>query len=376
MRERGLPSLNAARAERRRAVVLGKVRMPALPPHFWLWTLVGISAFAIIYWRMAQGQIEAARSRVLAKQRAMSVALGPKLYPLRDRTERWARELAADPWLGDFVAPGLDLERLRNGPAVYLRLRLPSANSPKAIRKAAQVSLRDGFTSCLFVTQSRSNPTTGASCRTGGDCPAGKLCNEWNVCADPEQPYNLRLAYRTLRVLSSDWTDEVHEATSELALSGYERDLDNVAKRDVPVTIEVLQRSRYFTLVLDEDPAGGVPAADQERQKNPETQTTPEERIQGVPHLARVGVWDLARGEPLLRLRAEAAGEFVAVGKQSVRDPESLAAQRRQVNNCALALAVREKVDSARTTAAGEAVVPNAAAPAQGGGGVAPSAKQ
>jgi len=366
MRERGLPSLNAARAERRRAVVLGKVRMPAVPPHFWLWTLVGLSAFCIIYWRMAQGQIEAARSRVLAKQRAMSVALGPKLYPLRDRTERWVRELGANPWLGDFVAPGLDLERLRNGPTVYLRLRSASANSSKAIRKAAQTSLRDGFTSCLFVTPSRSNPTEGAACRTAGDCASGKLCNEWNVCADPEQPYNLRLAYRTLRVLSSEWTDEVHEADSELALAGYERDLDNVAKRDVPVTVEVLQRSKYFTLVLDEDPAGGVPAADPEREKNPETRTTPEERIQGVPHFARVGIWDLVKSEPLLRLRAEAAGDFVAVGKQAVTDVENLAAQRRQVNNCALALGVREKLEGAGAPAAAETQ----------GGGVAPSAKQ
>jgi hypothetical protein len=375
MKERGLPSLNAARAERRRAVVLGKVRMPAIPPHFWLWTLVGISAFAIIYWRLAQGQIEAARSRVLAKQRAMSVALGPKLYPLRDRTETWVRELAASPWLGDFVAPGLELERLRSGPAVYLRLRQPSAKSPKALRQAAQTSLRDGFTACLFVTQSKANPTVGAPCRTGGDCASGKLCNEWNVCADPEQPYNLRLAYRTLRVLSSEWTDEVHEANSELALSGYERDLDNVAKRDVPVTIEVLQRSKYLTVVLDEDPASGVPEADPEKQKNPETRTTPEERIQSVPHFARVGIWDLSSGEPLLRLRAEAAAEFVAVGKQAVSDPESQAAQRRQVNNCALALSVREKLEE---PAGGAAAAPApAAAPAQSsGGGVAPSAKQ
>ena len=369
MRERGLPSLNAARAERRRAVVLGKVRMPAVPAHFWLWTLVGISAFAIIYWRFAQGQIEGARSRVLAKQRAMAVALGPKLYPLRDRTERWVRELGANPWLGDFVAPGIDLARLRAAPTVYLRLRLASAQSPKALRKAAQTSLRDGFTSCLFVTQSKAPaPGAGQPCRTAGDCESGKLCNEWNTCADPEQPYNLRLAYRTLRVLSSDWTDEVHEATSELGLAGYERDLDNVARRDVPVTIEVLQRSKYFTLVLDEDPPGGVPPADAERQKNPETHTTPEERLQQVPHFARVGIWDLARGEPVLRLRSEAAGEFVAVGKQASSDAETLAAQRRQVNNCTLALSVREVIErSAPTTGP---------APVQGGGGVAPSAKQ
>jgi hypothetical protein len=319
--------------------VLGRAKMPAVPPHFWLWTLVGLSAFAVVYWRLAQGQIENARSRVLAKQRAMSVALGPKLYPFRDRAEGWVRELSAT-WPGDFVAKGVDLEQLRAGPTVYLRLRIASASSVKAMRKAAQTSLRDGFTSCLFVS-SKLPPTTGQACRTAGDCESGKLCNEWNVCADPEQPYNLRLAYRTLRVLSSDWTDEVHEATSELALSAYDRDLDNVAKRDVPVTVEVLQRSKYFALVLDEDPPGGIPA------EVPEAPSTPEERLQGLAHFARVGIWDLQKGEPLLQLRAEAAGEFVPVGKQIIKDAQTLAAQQRQVNNCQLALRARAKLEEA-----------------------------
>jgi hypothetical protein len=340
--------------------VLGKAKMPAVPPHFWLWTLVGISAFAVIYWRLAQGQIESARSRVLAKQRAMSVALGPKLYPLRDRTERWVSELAA-PWQGDFVASGVDLEKLRVGPSVYLRLRQANTKDVKAIRKAAQTSLRDGFTACLFVSQAKpADPTQGPACRTAGDCEAGKLCNEWNVCAVPEQPYNLRLAYRTLRVLSSDWTDEVHEATSELGLAAYERDLDNVAKVDVPVTVEVLQRSKYFTLVLDEDPPGGLPKPE------PESSETAEETLQRMPHFARIGIWDLTSSEPLLRLRTEAAGQFVAVGRQAVSTHENLAAQQRQVNNCSLALSVRSKLEDAAPKPA----------EAQGGGSVAPSAKQ
>jgi len=52
MRERGLPSLNQARAERRRALVYGKVAFRAMPPHFWLWVVVGVAAFGVIYWRV------------------------------------------------------------------------------------------------------------------------------------------------------------------------------------------------------------------------------------------------------------------------------------------------------------------------------------
>jgi hypothetical protein len=52
-------------------------------------------------------------------------------------------------------------------------------------------------------------------------------------------------------------------------------------------------------------------------------------------------VWELATGRPILRLRAEAAGEFVPMGEKVVRDPTIVAAQARQVNSCQIALAVR-----------------------------------
>ncbi|HET9954361.1 MAG TPA: hypothetical protein VFQ61_07650 [Polyangiaceae bacterium] len=338
-REPGLPSLNEARVQRRRAFVLGKVRMPGVPMHFWLWTAVGIGAFGVIYWRISQGELESARGRLMAKQRAMSVALGPKLFPFRDKVEGFTRELASAPSVVDFVSPNVDVERLRTQPSVYLRLRLERTKSVKELRKAVNASLRDGFTSCMFAsTKARPDPTQGAACRTAGDCVSGLLCNEWNVCAEAEQPYNVRLVYRTLRVLSSEWTDEVHQATSELALAGYDRDLENVAKRDVPVTVQLVGRAKYFTLVLDEESKDGLPA------EIPDAGESHEERLQRVPHFARVGIWDLASGEPLVRLRTEAHGEFVPMGTRAVTNAANLAAQQRQVNNCDLALRVRERL--------------------------------
>src|SRR5258706_2697837 len=146
MRERGLPSLNQARAERRRALVYGKVAFRAMPAHFWLWVLVGGAAFGVIYWRVAEGRLEGRKSAVMAKQRAIAVALGSKIQPFRDQVEGWARELAAD-GPSDFVAPGDALKDLREAPGVYLRLRRASTKTPKDMRKAAQASLHDGFTS-------------------------------------------------------------------------------------------------------------------------------------------------------------------------------------------------------------------------------------
>jgi hypothetical protein len=336
MRERGLPSLNEARAERRRALVYGRVRFRAMPPHFWLWVVVGFAAFGVIYWRVAQERLESRKSAVMAKQRAVAVALGPKLQPFRDQVEGWARELAAD-GPGDFVAPGNGLDGLREAPGVYLRLRRENTKSPKQIRKAAQSSLLDGFTSCLFVSPT-ALPTQGAACRVTSECQPGQLCNEWNVCAPPPRPYNMRLAYRALRVLSSDWTDELRRADSELGVNGYDRDLDSVAKHDVPVAVEIMSKARFVTLVIDEDPAGGLPAA------APGETESAEQRLQRLPHFARVGIWDVASKTPLLRLRAQAAANFVPMGGRVISAPETVAAQSRQANSCALALAVRERL--------------------------------
>src|SRR5688500_18572290 len=214
---------------------MGKVRVRAMPPHFWLWTAVVIGAFTVIYWRIAQGEIESRRSQVMAKQRAIARTLGPQILPFRDQVEAWVKELASAP-PAPLVDPEASLEKIKTSPGVYLRLRMANAASTQKIRKAAQGSLHDGFTSCLFVRPA-SDPTKGAACRVTADCMSGQLCNEWNVCGDPPRPYNMRLAYRALRVLSTEWTDEVYQATSELGLNAYERDLDSVTKRDVPVAV-------------------------------------------------------------------------------------------------------------------------------------------
>jgi hypothetical protein len=336
MRERGLPSLNQARAERRRALVYGKVALRAMPPHFWLWVLIGMGAFGVIYWRVAQGKLEARKAQVMAKQRAIAVALGPKIQPFRDQVEGWVRELAAD-GVADFVAPGDALKGLREAPGVYLRLRRENTKSAKQIRKAAQSSLLDGFTSCLFVSPT-GLVTEGTACRVTADCHPGQLCNEWNVCAPPPRPYNMRLAYRALRVLSSEWSDELHSADTELMASAYDRDLDSVAKHDVPVAVEIMNKARFVTLVIDEEPAEALPKL------KADAGETEEERLQRLPHFARVGIWDVASKTPLLRLRAEAAGDFVPMGGTAPANPQVLAAQARQANSCALALVVRSKL--------------------------------
>ena len=148
----------------------------------------------------------------------------------------------------------------------------------------------------------------------------------------------MRLAYRSLRVLSSEWTDELHEAESDLAVNAYDRDLDSVAKHDVPVAVEIMNKARFVTLVIDEDPAEGLP------KQEPNDPETPEQKLQRLPHYARVGIWDIASKTPLLRLRAQAAADFVAMGGHPTVSQDTLNAQSRQANSCALALAVRGRL--------------------------------
>lgn len=347
-RERGLPSLNASRLERRRAIILGRVRVRGMPPHFWLWTMALLGAFGVIYWKVAQGRLEDAKAAVMAKQRAVAASLGPKLLPFRDAVEGRVRELAG-PWEADFVAPSTDVDAVAKAPGVYLRLRLANASSPASIREAASHSLHDGFTSCFFVRPAR-DPRQGPACRASADCEPGHLCNEWNVCNKPVEPYNLRLAYRALRVLSSDWSDELHAAESELGVNGYERDLEGVTRTDVPIAIDVFTRAKYLTVVLDEEPKQGLPPP-----IGDEGDETAEERLQRVPHAARVGIWRLGDGQLLAKLRLEAAGELLPISGQQPKDPESLAAARRQANSCALAVSAKRALSPAAAGAAAPA---------------------
>ncbi len=341
--ERGLPSLNRQAKVRWRAVAQGRVGMRDAQPQFWLWTFVGLLAFGVIYWYFAERELERQKSTVMAKQRAYAVKLGSQLLPVRDRVESWVQALA-DAKPERLVSPALDVEALRRSKGLYLRVPLEDAHSNDAIRRAADHSLHDGFTSCLFERKGRvPSANEPSECESSGQCAPGKLCNEWGLCAAPGQPYNLRLMYRALRVLSPTWTDELHQATDDYQVRVFERDLERVMRTDVPIAAELLTSARYFTALLDEPAEGGLPSvAGMNRDGGlSETEHT---QLQTLPHFVRVGVWDLQSEELLLKLRLRADAEFVPVGSATAIPASALRAQQRQVNNCSIAQTLRETV--------------------------------
>jgi len=335
----GLPSLNTSRRTRHRQVVTGRAVVGGIPPRLFGLGLLVLVVGGFLYFRHAEQQLIEQRGRIMAKQRAIAAELGPRLIPLRDQVEKAARELAAGERVPAVIAPGVDFGGLFGMPGLYLRARAQDATNVESLRKAAQESLRDGFTACLLRDERASAPSRGVACRESQACQPGELCNEYGVCARPSSPFNTRLLYRALAVLSEHWTAEVEEATTDLALLAYERSLDSVTQVDIPVAIDVYQRSKYVVIVLDEQPDGALlPSPNRDA---PETEL---ERILRSPHQARVGIWSLPEGKLLAKLRAPANGTLRDVGLRTLTSQSSEAARTRQANSCGLALEVRAQL--------------------------------
>lgn len=336
-RNRGLPSLNEQAKVRHRQITTGRVAVGGLPPKVFLWGMFALIVGGFLYFRSAQSELEEQRRGVMTKQRATAKLLAPKLIPLRDRVEAGAFALAKDG--DDFIDTTVDWRQLLSSPSVYLRIRLKDAQSAEALREAATSSLRDGFTSCLMVDAKAQSPVTGKSCKNSDECESGELCNQFEHCQRPSSPFNMRMLYRALSVLSEKWVGEVRDATSEYALTAYDRGLDSITRVDIPMAIDIYQKARYSIAVLDEDPKSGLPA------EIPNAFESEPERVQRSAHFARVGVWDLKSGKLLARVRGEAAGELRDVGSRAASGgPESSAARARQANSCALALEFKAKV--------------------------------
>jgi hypothetical protein len=325
-RARGLPSIQQAREGRAE----GKGRMPS--PKFWAYAALILAIGFILRWKWSDAEVEHTKQKLLADQRGVAAELGPRWFPLRQRIEGWITALAKDPGPEVVDRDALSKWDFRTRAGLYLRLRVEEAQSPEDIRKGVRDSLRDGFTACLMRVP---NPiaTVGKECKRTRDCPAREFCNEQDHCSPPAQPFNLRVAYRTMQILSDEWVRDVQAADSELRTRLYVTNFEDAVRDDLRLAAELLQQAQYLLVVLDETPPGleatgvGKPGA-------------VTEAVQGVPHAARVGVFRLSDDKVLFRVRRESGGDLIGITPQA--DPEVLAARQRQANSCALALSVRE----------------------------------
>jgi hypothetical protein len=301
----GLKAVSSARVERDRSKH-GKVTGPV-----WLAAGGAVVLTLVLSWALSDRSLSNARDELLAQQRAAVATVGKEWYPLRDKLEKVTLE-AAGAYKGDQVAPEARTWDFRGQPGLYLRLRTVDAKDTKSLRERARESVRDGFTTCLLR-----DVNAGAK----ADADAG-----WG----PDQPWNLRQAYASTRVLSDEWVSDVREASDNLRLRVFEQQYAKAKREEIPLAIEIVKRAQFFLLVLDED----VPEA---KEYADDAGLITEEALQQVGHPARVHVFDVKTGEELVRLRKTSEAGFVFTGDRAVGDPEVRAAMRRQVNNCALA---------------------------------------
>jgi len=334
-RNRGLPSI----AEARTARAEGRTRWPS--PKFWGYAGLVLAVTFILHWKWTASEVERGKGKLLAQQRGVAAELGPRWIPLRDKIEGWTTALArsAAPEVVD--RDTLSKWDFRGKGGIYLRLRVEDAEDAASIRKGARSSLRDAFTACLMKVP---NPdaTAGKPCKRTRECPARETCNEQDHCSKPAQPFNLRIAYRSMQILSDEWVRDVTAVDSDLRLRLYQTNFDDAIRDDMPVAAELFAQAQYYLVVLDETPAGmAMPAAD--------AGTSAAEAVQGTEHHARIGVFRLADDKVLLRIRRPAGGELMG-GMPNV-DGDVLAARQRQANSCALALSVREAMGDTNAAA-------------------------
>lgn len=324
---RGLPAIHEARELRE-----ARKGIPTASSAFWLWSLIGVAAISIFYWRHAQGQNDRTRARILAKQRPLAEEAGPKFAALREKVEKFTQLLAKAGPLEEYVDPEAAIgdkgdPAVFKRPGMYLRIAQPSAETSEKLRTAARESARDAFTACLLRTP-HVDQRSGTACHKSKECEKGQICNEIGVCATPSSPYNLRVAYKGMFPLDEAWVRDVQTSSEELRLRLRETEIDSLIANDWPVAMGVLNTAEYLLVLVDEVP----------KDWKPKEGDSIEEGLSGEVHPVRVGLMDLKSGRTLFKLRREIDVHIPVVPGANVD------AQRRQIINCALAKDVRESL--------------------------------
>lgn len=323
-RDIGLKAVRDIRVDRERSKhgrISGKAWL------FGVGTVVAVVAGAIVF---RDRSLEAQKEELLSKQRAAQTTLGAEWHPLRDTLEKLTLENARGEFRGDHVDPELAHWDFRSLPGIYFRMRTEDAKDVTSLRKAAKDSGRDSFVGCLMR---QNNPSTMAFARGETDAGPG-----WQ-----DQPWNLRLAYEATHVLDEEWVNDVKEAEDEIHLRVFVQQYEKEKDQEIPLAVDIVKRAQFFLLALDEDvPEAKEMAPDAGRNAGKVT----EQNLQQFRHPTRVHLFKLTHGgatpevKEVLRLRREAEADYVFAGEHTLRDPYTVAAVKRQVNNCALAQSV------------------------------------
>ncbi len=321
---RGFKAVDAAREDR------NKIARP--PWKVAAWFGLPIIVALAMYIRWDSNRVETERQELMARQRAVEAELGSKWYPLRETVESFTTELANGPDTDVVLAEDLAKLDFQSEAGIYLRVSRDQAKDPESIRKAASKSLRDGFTACLMRTPG-DDPFAGKECKVSRECDPGQLCNEFLHCAKPGQPYNLRLAYKALFVLSPEWVRDVQDADNDLRVRALKLTFDDANSLEFPIAVDFLTKARFFLVAVDEREAPATPELDDA------------DVLEGKTWPTRVALYRLSDKKLLLRMRREPKGQLM--GGAPIKDSGVAAARIRQARSCELALDVRRALGDA-----------------------------
>ncbi len=306
-RQVGLKAVADSREDRARK------KMPRISGTVWLVLAGAVLVVIVVTWLVSDAKVGEGRDALLAQQRAAVETVGKEWYPLRDKLEAITLQAAKGDYKGDYVDDEARRWDFRSVPGLYLRIRQADAKDVKTLRDRARDSLKDAFATSLLR-----EPMPGALLAGSPDAGSG-----------PEQPWNLRQAYASTRVLTPEWAEEVRSSTDKLRLRVFEQQYEKAKRDEIPLAIDIVKRAQFYLLVLDED----VPDARDLADGGP----VDEEALQQVAHPARIHIVNLKTGAEIVRLRRTSEAGFVFAGEHAVLDPEVRAAMKRQVNNAALA---------------------------------------
>jgi hypothetical protein len=315
-KQRGLPAIEQAREERaaRRYRLTSGVGVVAAGV---------LVAAGILYKCVNDRDVQAARTDLLDRQQKERDTLGADWFPMRDRIEKQILA-SANEYKGDYVDPSLAKWDFRSLQGIYLRMRAGDATDVEQIRKLAADARKDAFPGCLLRPREGARPDAGAF---------------------PEQPWNLGQAYDATRVLNEAFVTQISEADDLMRLRVLSTQYDDAAKGKIALASRLVKGAEYFLLVLDED----VPEAAQYADGGAVNLAA----LQLVPHPVRVFLFSTQSDKELLRLRRVGSARFLRVTaspeefvRMDPRDLEIDEEQQRNVNNCSLALQVKEELPS------------------------------
>jgi hypothetical protein len=276
----------------------------------WRWIIFGAIALTavIVFYRVRENQKAAAlRAQIVLVREKNLKEVSEKYQALRDRIENWIVK-SSSTIADNFIDPRLNIAGLRSGKGLYLRLRFGYAVSKEKIAAYAVKAEADAIAQCLGL-----------------------------------EPAWARDLYEKGQFLMPQWLNEVRSSNDVMRLRVIDDELALRIRRDLPKVVELL-KSDWFLLVLQHG------------------ETRHDEPVD-------IFLWDIRRGESLLRARIKAKGMLVPLrfdAKDAPAPPRkplseySAAQQAAAADDCSIAAKIKSMAGAEITTFGSEISPPAA----------------